>query len=85
MTDQRRIELTVLGYRIERVQELDERGDVARQRYHVLAPGTDALLGSFARRARAACPAADAGLVSHAAVLRMMAGLLPARCPWTKS
>lgn len=53
MTDQRRIELTVLGYRIERVQELDEHGDVARQRYHVLAPGSDALLGSFAQRVEA--------------------------------
>jgi hypothetical protein len=53
MRDQRHIEVNVLGYRIERVLTLDERGDVAAQWYEVLAPESQALLGSFAHRAEA--------------------------------
>jgi hypothetical protein len=53
MRDQRHIEVNVLGYRIERVRTLDERGDIADQRYEVLAPESQAVLGSFAHRAEA--------------------------------
>jgi hypothetical protein len=53
MRDQRHIEVNVLGYRIERVLTLDERGDIAAQWYEVLAPESHALLGSFAHRAEA--------------------------------
>jgi hypothetical protein len=53
MRDQRHIEVNVLGYRIERVRKLDDRGDIATQWYEVLAPESGALLGSFAHRAEA--------------------------------
>lgn len=53
MRDQRHTEVHVLGYRIERVLTLDEHGDIAAQWYEVLAPGSQALLGSFAHRAEA--------------------------------
>ena len=53
MGDQRHTEVNVLGYRIERVRTLDDRGDIAAQRYDVLAPGSQAVLGSFAHRAEA--------------------------------
>ncbi|MBA8883768.1 hypothetical protein [Dokdonella fugitiva] len=53
MRDQRRTEVNVLGYRIERVRRFDERGDVAVQWYEVLAPESQALLGTFAHRAEA--------------------------------
>jgi len=53
MRDQRHTEVNVLGYRIERVRTLDERGDIAAQWYEVLAPESQALLGSFAHRAEA--------------------------------
>jgi hypothetical protein len=53
MRDQRHTEVNVLGYRIERVQKLDERGDVATQWYEVLAPDSGAILGAFAHRAEA--------------------------------
>lgn len=53
MRDQRHIEVNVLGYKIERVRKLDDRGDVATQWYEVLAPESGALLGSFAHRAEA--------------------------------
>ncbi|HEY6940457.1 hypothetical protein [Dokdonella sp.] len=43
----------MLGYRIECVRTIDEQGDVAAQRYEVLAPGSHALLGTFAHRAEA--------------------------------
>ena len=50
MRERRNIEVNVLGYRIERVRSFDERGEVASQHYEVLAPATQALLGSFAQR-----------------------------------
>ena len=53
MRDQRHTEVNVLGYRIERVLTLDERGDIATQWYEVLAPESQKLLGSFAHRAEA--------------------------------
>lgn len=53
MRNQRHIEVNVLGYRIERVRQFDARGTVATQWYEVLAPGSDAVLGSFAQRAEA--------------------------------
>lgn len=53
MRERRSIEVNVLGYRIERVQAFDDQGDVASQRYEVLAPGTQTLLGSFAQRVEA--------------------------------
>lgn len=53
MRDLRHTEVNVLGYRIERVRTLDERGDIAAQWYEVLAPESQALLGSFAHRAEA--------------------------------
>lgn len=53
MHDQRKTEVNVLGYRIERVQSFDDRGHVAARWYEVLAPESDALLGSFAHRAEA--------------------------------
>jgi hypothetical protein len=53
MRDQRHTEVNVLGYRIELVRTLDERGGIAAQRYEVLAPESQALLGSFAHRAEA--------------------------------
>ena len=53
MRERRTIESDVLGYRIERVQAFDDRGDVSSCRYEVLAPGTQALLGCFANRVEA--------------------------------
>ncbi|MBA8888710.1 hypothetical protein FHW12_002946 [Dokdonella fugitiva] len=53
MSDQRHTEVNVLGYRVERVRTFDERGDVAAQWYEVLAPHSQALLGTFAHRAEA--------------------------------
>lgn len=53
MRDQRHTEVNVLGYRIERVRTFDERGDVAAQWYEVLAPESQALLGTFAHRVEA--------------------------------
>jgi len=53
MRDQRHTEVNVLGYRIERVLTLDERGDISTQWYEVLAPESQTLLGSFAHRAEA--------------------------------
>lgn len=53
MRERRNTEVNVLGYRIERVRSFDDRGDVESQRYEVLAPGTQALLGSFAQRVEA--------------------------------
>jgi len=53
MRDQRQTEVNVLGYRIERVQTFDTRGDIAAQWYEVLAPETQTLLGSFVHRAEA--------------------------------
>lgn len=53
MRHQRTTEVNVLGYRIERVNTLDERGDIATQWYEVLAPESQALLGAFAHRAEA--------------------------------
>lgn len=53
MRDQRHTEVNVLGYRIERVRTFDERGDITAQWYEVLAPESQALLGSFAHRAEA--------------------------------
>ena len=53
MRDQRRTEVNVLGYRIECVRSFDERGEITAQWYEVLAPGSQALLGTFAHRAEA--------------------------------
>lgn len=53
MRDQRHIEVHVLGYRIERVRKVDDRGSVTTQWYEVLAPESDALLGTFTKRAEA--------------------------------
>jgi hypothetical protein len=53
MRDQRHTEVNVLGYRIELVRTLDDRGDIAAQRYEVLAPESQVLLGSFTHRAEA--------------------------------
>lgn len=53
MHEQRKTEVNVLGYRIERVQILDDRGQLATRRYDVLGPESDTLLGSFAQRAEA--------------------------------
>ncbi len=53
MREKRHTEVNVLGYRIERIQTIDERGDVATLRYDVRAPDSHALLGSFAHRAEA--------------------------------
>ena len=53
MRDQRHTEVNVLGYKIERVRQMDDCGDVATQWYEVLAPESSALLGSFAHRAEA--------------------------------
>ncbi len=53
MRDKRIIEVNVLGYRIERVQTYNDRGERAAHRYEVLAPESHALLGSFAQRAEA--------------------------------
>lgn len=53
MRNQRHTEVNVLGYRIERLQAFDDHGGIAAQWYEVLAPESDALLGSFAHRAEA--------------------------------
>ena len=53
MRERRNTEVDVLGYRIERVQALDDRGDVASQHYEVRAPGTLVVLGCFAQRVEA--------------------------------
>lgn len=53
MRDQRQTEVNVLGYKIERARQIDNRGDIATQWYEVLAPDSSALLGSFAHRAEA--------------------------------
>jgi len=53
MRAKRHTEVNVLGYRIERVQTFDARGDIDGQWYEVLAPESQALLGSFAQRAEA--------------------------------
>jgi hypothetical protein len=53
MRAKRHTEVNVLGYRIERVQTFDPRGDVEGQWYEVLAPESQVLLASFPRRAEA--------------------------------
>ena len=53
MHDQRKTEVNVLGYRIERVHAFDDRGRIAVRWYEVLAPESGTLLGSFAHRAEA--------------------------------
>jgi hypothetical protein len=53
MRDQRHIEVNVLGYRIERVCQFHQSGEIAAQWYEVLAPESAHLLGSFAHRAEA--------------------------------
>lgn len=53
MHHQRHTEVHVLGYRIERVRKVDDCGAVATQWYEVLAPESEALLGTFAQRAEA--------------------------------
>ena len=53
MRDQRHTEVNVLGYRIERLQKIDDRGGISAQWYEVLAPESEALLGSFEHRAEA--------------------------------
>ena len=53
MREKRHTEVNVLGYRIERIQTVNERGEYATLRYEVLAPESSELLGSFAHRAEA--------------------------------
>jgi hypothetical protein len=53
MRDHRHTEVNVLGYRIERVSQFDDQGDIAARWYEVLAPESAVLLGSFAHRAEA--------------------------------
>lgn len=53
MRNQRHTEVSVLGYRIDRVCQLDHQGAIAARWYEVLAPESAALLGSFAHRAEA--------------------------------
>jgi len=44
----RHAEPTILGYRIERIDEYDERGLLQAMRYEVFCPQTGATLGSHA-------------------------------------
>ncbi|GAA0724192.1 hypothetical protein [Dokdonella soli] len=53
MLNKRRTEVNVLGYRIERVQKFNERGEVSAHWYEVLAPESTYVLGTFAHRAEA--------------------------------
>ncbi|MEO7064318.1 MAG: hypothetical protein ABI082_11190 [Dokdonella sp.] len=53
MLEKRNTEVNVLGYRIEHVQTLDDRGQLATRRYDVLGPESNVLIGSFAQRAEA--------------------------------
>lgn len=53
MRHQRHIEVNVLGYRIERVRQIDAQQEVTMQWYEVLAPESDRVLGRFAQRAEA--------------------------------
>lgn len=53
MRMQRHIEVDVLGYRIERIRQLDAFGEAAMQWYEVLAPESRQVLGRFAQRAEA--------------------------------
>lgn len=53
MRHQRLIEVNVLGYRIERVRQIDAQDEVTMQWYEVLAPESDEVLGRFAQRAEA--------------------------------
>ena len=53
MPERRKIEVNVLGYRIERVTTLDDYGQLETRRYDVIGPESDTLLGSFAQRAEA--------------------------------
>lgn len=53
MRHQRHIEVNVLGYRIERVRQIDAQHEVTMQWYEVLTPESGHLLGRFAHRAEA--------------------------------
>jgi hypothetical protein len=53
MRQRRHNEVNVLGYRIERIQQIDPGGNVTTQWYEVLAPDSNEVLGSFAQRAEA--------------------------------
>lgn len=53
MRHQRHIEVNVLGYRIERIRQIDAAGEVTMQWYEVLAPESQEVLGRFAQRAEA--------------------------------
>lgn len=53
MRHQRHIEVNVLGYRIERIRQIDAEGEVTMQWYEVLAPESEQVLGRFAQRAEA--------------------------------
>ena len=53
MRDQRRIEVNVLGYRIERVMTFKDSGELAARWYRVLAPESGNVIGTFAQRAEA--------------------------------
>lgn len=53
MRHQRHIEVNVLGYRIERIRQIDAEGEVTMQWYEVLAPESQEVLGRFAQRAEA--------------------------------
>lgn len=50
---QRRTEVNVLGYRIDRVSRIQGHDDTMTQWYEVLAPESDDVLGRFAQRAEA--------------------------------
>ena len=53
MRDKRQLEVNVLGYRIERIQQIDSHGVVTTQWYEVFGPYSNDVLGHFAHRAEA--------------------------------
>jgi hypothetical protein len=53
MRNKRHLEVNVLGYRIERIQQFDSHCVVTTQWYEVLAPYSNDVLGHFAHRAEA--------------------------------
>lgn len=53
MRHHRHTEVNVLGYRIDRIRQLDAHGEVTMQWYEVLAPESDQVLGRFMQRAQA--------------------------------
>ncbi len=49
MRSLRTLEMTVLGYRIERIEEHDQLGIVGAARFEVMCPWRGAVLRNFAR------------------------------------